>query len=85
MVYRVDQDANNSNVYYLHLYVPMSPDKGCIATITCKEAAYSGKFGYTFDFSCNVNDIDFNSIGVFKDIEITNSSTTFSYKVFERN
>lgn len=85
LVYRVDQDANNSNVYYLHMYVPMSPDKECIATITCKEAAYSGKFGYTFDFSCNVNDIDFNSIGVFKDIEITNSSTTFSYKVFERN
>lgn len=85
LVYRVDQDANNSNVYYLHMYVPMSPEKECIATITCKEAAYSGKFGYTFDFSCNVNDIDFNSIGVFKDIEITNSSTTFSYKVFERN
>ena len=85
LVYRVDQDADNSNVYYLHMYVPMSPEKECIATITCKEAAYSGKFGYTFDFSCNVNDIDFNSIGVFKGIEITNSSTTFSYKVFERN
>ena len=85
LVYRVDQDANNSNVYYLHMYVPMSPEKECIATITCKEAAYSGKFGYTFDFSCSVNDIEFNSIGVFKDIEIINSSTTFSYKVFERN
>ncbi len=85
LIYRVDQDANNSNVYYLHMYVPMSPEKECIAIITCKEAAYSGKFGYTFDFSCNVNDIDFNFIGVFKDIEITNSSTTFSYKVFERN